>query len=411
MTVSNTTTQETYAGNGVNTDFTIPFDFTDTDTIVAYLIDNTETENLLTEGVDYTLTGGPPVTTVAYTVPPAADEYAKIKRISPRTQATNYSGTTFPAETVEEDFDNLVRLVQENRTEIDAITGGSSTTTVVGTLPDWVVDEDYTADQIVLYSDKIYRCVTDHTSVSFETDYGNGLWELVQTSGTKGDTGDQGEKGDTGATGATGAAGANGAAGADGVFAEIASQAEAQAGTNNTKGMTPLRTKNALDNYKSNEIDPETAALQTQITSNDVDISALDTRVTQLEAATSSSEIYVQRGIANNVAVAQELNGAEVDKDAAQVAIVEVHIRRQDDIEERVEQARFVMQYIGGLWYIEEIYTNRISGNPSGVTLSILTPQDGDVGKLAYISDALAGTLVADNNYIRLFIKKMKLIP
>lgn len=50
-------------------------------------------------------------------------------------------------------------------------------------------------------------------------------------------------------TGDTGATGATGAAGADGVFSEIADQSEAEAGTNNTKGMTPLRVKQAVDNY------------------------------------------------------------------------------------------------------------------------------------------------------------------
>jgi predicted small lipoprotein YifL len=47
----------------------------------------------------------------------------------------------------------------------------------------------------------------------------------------------------------TGATGATGAAGADGVFSEIADQSEAEAGTNNTKGMTPLRVKQAVDSY------------------------------------------------------------------------------------------------------------------------------------------------------------------
>lgn len=46
--------------------------------------------------------------------------------------------------------------------------------------------------------------------------------------------------------GPTGPTGATGAAGADGVFSEIASQAEAEAGSNNTKGMTPLRVFQAV---------------------------------------------------------------------------------------------------------------------------------------------------------------------
>ena len=46
-----------------------------------------------------------------------------------------------------------------------------------------------------------------------------------------------------------GASGATGSAGSDGVFSAIASQAEAEGGTENTKGMTALRTKQAVDSY------------------------------------------------------------------------------------------------------------------------------------------------------------------
>ena len=46
--------------------------------------------------------------------------------------------------------------------------------------------------------------------------------------------------------GAPGTAGTNGTNGANGIFSAIASQAEAQAGVENTKGMTPLRTKEAI---------------------------------------------------------------------------------------------------------------------------------------------------------------------
>lgn len=47
----------------------------------------------------------------------------------------------------------------------------------------------------------------------------------------------------------TGATGSTGAAGSDGVFSAIASQAEAEAGSDNTKGMSPLRVKQAVDGF------------------------------------------------------------------------------------------------------------------------------------------------------------------
>jgi len=45
--------------------------------------------------------------------------------------------------------------------------------------------------------------------------------------------------------------GSQGAAGNDGVFSQIATQSEAQTGTNNTKGMTPLRVKEAITSQVS----------------------------------------------------------------------------------------------------------------------------------------------------------------
>ena len=60
-------------------------------------------------------------------------------------------------------------------------------------------------------------------------------------------------RGDTGATGAAstvagpqGPAGSDGADGSDGVFSAIASQAEAEAGSDNTKGMSPLRVAQSI---------------------------------------------------------------------------------------------------------------------------------------------------------------------
>jgi hypothetical protein len=47
----------------------------------------------------------------------------------------------------------------------------------------------------------------------------------------------------------TGATGSTGASGSDGVFSAIASQAEAEAGSDNTKGMSPLRVKQAVDGF------------------------------------------------------------------------------------------------------------------------------------------------------------------
>lgn len=108
----------------------------------------------------------------------------------------------------------------------------------------------YTSDDpeiSVQYQNKFYRATADHTSLSFGTDWGNDLWEEMTVKGVQGVQGPPGIRGPKGDTGTQGPAGANGAAGADGVFSEIASQLEAETGTDNVKGMTPLRTQQNFD--------------------------------------------------------------------------------------------------------------------------------------------------------------------
>jgi hypothetical protein len=82
--------------------------------------------------------------------------------------------------------------------------------------------------------------ITSYSSTSLVVD--------VTTVGGSGTLADwtirlSGPKGPTGSTGSTGAAGS------DGVFSAIASQAEAEGGTENTKGITALRAKQAVDSY------------------------------------------------------------------------------------------------------------------------------------------------------------------
>jgi len=64
--------------------------------------------------------------------------------------------------------------------------------------------------------------------------------------GPQGNIGATGPTGPQGPTGATGATGPQGPAGADGIFSAIATKAEAEAGTENTKGMTALRVSEAI---------------------------------------------------------------------------------------------------------------------------------------------------------------------
>jgi len=123
MTISDLDVKEIFPGNDVTTDFTIPFDFENESEIKVYVRDESSspaTETLQSEGVNYTLTGGPPVTTVAFVSAPTSDQKVLIIRENPLTQATDYLETgEFEAETHEEAMDKLTRIAQELDERLD----------------------------------------------------------------------------------------------------------------------------------------------------------------------------------------------------------------------------------------------------------------------------------------------------
>jgi len=155
-------------------------------------------------------------------------------------------------------------------------------------IEDWAVGVVYGVDDVVIvtadqaqFNNRMYRCLVGHTALSFATDYGNTLWEDIKTQGIQGLTGTQGIAGPQGVAGANGANGANGATGANGIFSAIADLGEAQAGTDNTKGMTPLRTKQSIDyNLTADRVtigNNTTAAAnaQSKADANEIDIAAI----------------------------------------------------------------------------------------------------------------------------------------
>lgn len=71
------------------------------------------------------------------------------------------------------------------------------------------------------------------------------------------------------ATTTSGASGPQGEPGADGVFSAIASQAEAEAGTDNVKGMSPLRVKQAIDTLATGDVASVNGATGTVVLDQD----------------------------------------------------------------------------------------------------------------------------------------------
>lgn len=202
---------------------------------------------------------------------------------------------------------------------------------------EWDTNTDFELDQVIYTSDdpeisvqyhkKFYKCIVAHTSFSFGTDWGTGYWEEMTVKGIKGDQGDTGATGATGAKGDKGDTGANGADGADGIFSEIADLADAQAGTNNTKGMTPLRTQQNFDfNITSRDSAISTnasdiTALESDVATNTADIAAIvidSAQITQNAndiAGLQAEDINLQNQIdAINVDTAQiAANTAAID--------------------------------------------------------------------------------------------------
>lgn len=124
--ITGTQVSETYNGDGSVTAFIIPFYFlANTQIKVSWVDGATETESVLSEGVDYTLTGGDPATHVTFITAPDSDKTITVYRETALQQTYDYVDTgAFPAAAHENALDKIVMMIQEvNET---AASGGSS---------------------------------------------------------------------------------------------------------------------------------------------------------------------------------------------------------------------------------------------------------------------------------------------
>jgi len=290
-------------------------------------------------------------------------------------------------------------------------------------IEDWAPGIDYTLDQMVFvegqgvgFINKMYRCIVPHTSLAWVTDWGNNLWEEKPLKGTKGDQGDAGGVGAAGPQGVPGANGANGAPGNDGIFSQIASQAEAQAGADNTKGMTPLRTKNAIDTQVPLLAVVTTA--QADIVTNATNISSNTSRINVLEGLSPLTRARGEQRINNNQLVAQDIQGKlllgengkgndfKLDGDGATSARIEVEIYREDDAEIRFTTVLLRAQFVNGAWYIARENTTVLVGGDDGVEF-LINNLAGNEGQIQYTSDNMAGGNYRDESYVRYFIEEI----
>lgn len=194
----------------------------------------------------------------------------------------------------------------------------------------YIVDETITTSTnpsvAPQFQNKTFRAKAAHTSTSFATDFGNNLWEEILSKGIEGPQGVAGPTGATGPQGPAGTNGANGAPGNDGVFSQIASTPEAQAGVDDTKGMTPAKTKDAIDaQVATDRANIATNASDIATNASDIATNATDISNINIDSAQITTN---QNDIAGNVLdIAQ--NAADIAAiviDNAQIAINQADI-------------------------------------------------------------------------------------
>jgi|TARA_R100000479_G_scaffold169171_1_gene110692 hypothetical protein len=265
MTVSTTTIKNSYSGNGSTTAFSYTFKvFASSEVKVIVRTDSTGAESVRAEGsgsTNYAVTGVGEAGggTVTFVTAPASGETVVILRDTALTQATDYQpADPFPAESHEDALDKLTHITQEIQEELDRSFKVSRTNAI--TTPEFVDSASTRASKLLGFSSdgNTLQATTGRVSTvsvsNVAVSGGASQAATVSFNDTTGALALGIPVGSTGATGATGAAG---------VFSEIASQAEAEGGTNNVKGMTALRVKQAVDSYgllASNNLSDVTAS-------------------------------------------------------------------------------------------------------------------------------------------------------
>ena len=136
MTVSSTTTKNSYSGNGSTTTFAYGFKiFADADlTVILRSAAGTETVQTLTTHYSVTNAGVDSGGNVVFGSAPAAGVTVVIRRNIAQTQTTDYTANDpFPAESHEDALDRLTFIAQQQQEELDRAIKLSRTNTMTST--------------------------------------------------------------------------------------------------------------------------------------------------------------------------------------------------------------------------------------------------------------------------------------
>jgi len=385
MTISNTTVKQIFTGNGSNVNFSVPFEYLsgELDNVKVILRDETvspATETQQTRPTHWDFDNATNPTLITFVTPPTVSQKVVVYRESDKIQSTDLP----PADQTHEDqLDRLTLMVQEicEKLERAAILPISSGFADPG-LPEPIEDKLLGWD-------------------------GSGNLEnkeaLTGPQGPAGITGPAGPQGPQGPAGIDGVNGVNGGNGNDGIFSEIANQTEAQIGANNSKGMTPLRTKEAIDAQVPGL--SVFSSISSDQAAQDKLIADAINRVAVIEQKTEVNQFAGRQEIVNNVAVPIALEGKAVslptkgfgdyfrrDGDGTEIARVMCQLKRKTDIETRFVQINLVLHYIDAVWYIAREDTIALNnGELDGLDFTVVTNPVTKEGQVYYISDNMPG--------------------
>jgi hypothetical protein len=162
MTVSSTTTKNSYSGNGSLTVFAYGFKIFDQDDIEVILRnDTTGTETVQTITTNYSVSnvGNANGGNVTFVTAPASGITVVLRRASPLTQTTDYTpNDPFPAESHEDALDKLTFISQQLQEEVDRSIKLSRTNTMTST--EFTVGASARADKILAFDSNGELAVT-----------------------------------------------------------------------------------------------------------------------------------------------------------------------------------------------------------------------------------------------------------
>jgi len=385
MSIADLDTQIKYAGDGANVDFALNFAYLSGEVTSIKVIkrDTTvspPTETAQTAPTHWSFDDATDPTKIVYAIAPLVTDEILIYRETVINQETDFPTAD---QLTEDQTDRLTLMLQEGNDKLDrALLFPRSADNLPTALPE--------------AEDGLYL---GWNGTALEN-----LTAVAGATGATGATGPTGATGATGDTGATGATGTNGGDGADGLITAIANQTEAEAGVENTKAMTALRTEQAIANRL---LDYYTQTLvDTAQTAQDVLIADARARLTTVENNLDINQYSGTQAIQNNEVTGIALEGAGADiaeapkygdafsrnNTGTEFTRATCLIKRSDSIETRFVQVTLVMHYISGAWFIGRESTVVLNdGEPDGLVFTVATDGFG-VGLVSYTSDNMLGT-------------------